>query len=174
MFCTACGAAMPADAKFCPKCGAAAGKRQDAAAPAPAPASSPAPAPKPAPGPGPAAAPLDLASPKSQAEIACGIAALVLLIFGFIGIANSGGVALGYVIAFADVALGACALQAVLYSRKARFAQAAQMALCCAIGCIVLGVIALALYGGAGGTSLILALLLAAATGFGYWRFSKL
>ncbi|HKY93835.1 MAG TPA: hypothetical protein VJL84_00965, partial [Kiloniellales bacterium] len=117
---------------------------------------------------------LDPANPKSQAEIACGVAALVLLIFGFIGLVNSGGVAMGYVIAFADIGLGACALQALLHSRKARFQQAAQLALATAIGCIVLGVLAIALFGGAAGTSLVLAILLAAATGFAYWRFSKL
>jgi len=174
MFCTACGAAMPADAKFCPKCGAAAAARPGAVPP---PAAAPAPAPAPASGPasGPAAAgAIDPANPKVQAEIACGITALVLLILGFIGIVNSGGNAWGWFFSFADVALGACALQAVLYSRKSRFAQAAQMAIVSAIGLVVLGVLAIALAGGAGGSSLMIALLLAAATGFAYWRFSKL
>jgi hypothetical protein len=169
MFCKACGAAIPDDAKFCPKCGAAAVARPGAVPnPAPSPALTPAGK--------TAGTAMDPANPKVQAEIACGVAGLVLLIFGFIGIVNSGGVALGYVIAFADVALGACAVQAIVYSRKGRFPQAAQMAIATAIGCVVLGVIAIALtagYGG-GGTSLVIALLLAGATGFAYWRFSKL
>jgi hypothetical protein len=166
MFCTACGAAIPADAKFCPKCGAAAAARPGAVPPAPAPA----PAGK------NAGTPLDPANPKVQAELACGLAALVLLIFGLIGITGSGGVVWGYVIAFADIGLGACAVQAILHSRKRRFPQAAQMAIATAIGCVVLGVLALALFAGygGGGASLVIALLLAAATGFAYWRFSQL
>jgi hypothetical protein len=167
MFCTACGAAMPADAKFCPKCGAAA---RPAAAPNPAPGPALTPAGK------TAGVPLDPGNPKTQAELACGLAALVLLIFGLIGITGSGGVVWGYVIAFADFALGACAVQAILYSRKRRFAQAAQMAIAIAIGCLVLGVLALALFAGygGGGASLVIALLLAGATGWAYWRFTQL
>lgn len=171
MFCTACGAAMPADAKFCPKCGAAAGARPGTVPP---PASAPAPPPKPAPQPASATAPIDLASPKSQAEIACGIAAIVFLIFGFVTIANSGGNAWALFFGFLDVALGALALQAVLHSRKGKFAPAAQMALFTAVGSLVLGVLAMALFGGAGGSSLVICLLLMAATGFAYWRFSKM
>jgi predicted nucleic acid-binding Zn ribbon protein len=161
MFCKACGAAIPDDAKFCPKCGAAA--HPALAAPAAAPA------PKPA---APAAAgSLNLEDPKTQAEIACGLTALLMFIFGLIGIAN-GGSAYAYVFGFLDIALGACAAQAIVFSRKRQFPQAKQMAGIAALGLVVVGILSVVLFGS--GTSLVICLLLAAATGFAYWRFSQL
>jgi len=164
MFCAACGASMPDGARFCPKCGAAAGAAGAAKAAPPASAAKPA----------PAAGGFDLAQPKTQAEVIFIAVGVILAIFGLIGIVNAGGIALVYVIGFLDLAIAAYCAQGYLFTQKRKFADARKTAGICAVTLVVLGIVAIAISGGAGGTSLVVALLLAAALGFAYIQLQKL
>lgn len=167
MFCTACGTAMPAGAKFCPKCGAAAG------APKAAPASPPPAAPAP-PARAAAAGGFDLSQPKTQAEVIFAAVGVILVIFGLIGILNAAGIALVYVVGFLDLAIAAYCAQGYLFTQKRKFAEARKIAGICAVTLAVLGIVAIAIAGGAGGSSLVIALLLAAALAFAYLQLQKL
>ena len=83
MFCSKCGAEVPAGSKFCPKCGAPAPQQ---AAPAPGPA--------PGPVPGPAPSPVPSSAPKVSSKvvgIAIGVVAVVVVGFVAFNLLGIGG-----------------------------------------------------------------------------------
>lgn len=200
MFCTGCGASLPEGAKFCPKCGAAtAGADQGAKAPAASPptespptasppaASSPAASPAPpaasppaasqpgAPPPGGGAAgAFDLTQPKAQAEVACLVAGGILVLLGVAGIIQGGSIFLVLLLSLVDIGLGGYAFWAFQESRKGRLPQAQQAAGVAGLSVVVLGVVGLALSRGYGGGAFVIALLIAGALGFAFWRFQQL
>ncbi len=173
MFCTTCGAAVPADAKFCPSCGKAVAAT---AAPAPATAAQAPTKSTPVAAPPPAAATgsLDLANPKTQVEVAFGFVAAVLVIFFLIGVANTGGNGLAVFFALIDLGLAGYCLWGWQLTRQRKFAAARNTAIATAGALVILGVVAIALYGSAGGLSLVITLLLAAVLGFAYLRLGTL
>ncbi len=168
MFCTGCGAALPAGAKFCPKCGAAAPGEE---------AVPPAPAPPPSPPTGTSAgtpAALDLTQPKVQAEAACVVSGAILALLGFIGLVQGGSILLVAIVSLADIAIGGYAIWAFQLSRQGKLVQAQQAAGVAGLSVIVLGVVGLALSRGMGGGAFVIALLLAGALAFAWWRFQQL
>ena len=187
MFCTGCGAALPADAKFCPKCGAAVSPAAapSAAAPPPGPAGSPPAAAPPMATPPTAAPPkaapsagapgaLDLTQPKVQAEIACLAAGAILALLGVIGVIQGGSYFLVLFFSLFEIGLGGYAIWGYQLSRQGKLALAQQAAGVTALSVVVLGVVGLAMTRGYGGGPFVISLLIAGALGFAYWRIQQL